>query len=373
MYEDAYKTDNIVVNPYARVLSTGVPDPVRQRQQSYIDHVSHARPGIKVFPDRLHVITIISNPIRYRARYELYRAFEKHMEESGAILYTVEMAFGDRHFEITQPGNPHHIQLRSRTELWHKENMINIGISRLPLDVKYIAWIDADIIFTRPDWCQETLHQLQHYKIIQLFSHAQDVGPRYEPLPGGQFDGFVYSYNNNIPLPYTDKFMYYPYKAGGIAKGGDMMKWHSGYAWAARREAIDELGGLVDWAILGSSDHNMAAALVGKVKYTVHGDVHPVFMNMMLEWERKAQKYIRRNLGYVDGLILHNWHGKKKDRGYVSRWKILVDNQFNPQLDIKKDWQGLFQLEDHGDMRSIKLRDDIRKYFRERSEDSIDL
>ena len=57
----------------------------------------------------------------------------------------------------------------------------------------------------------------------------------------------------------------------------------------------------------------------------------------------------------------------------MDRWKILTENQFNPNTDIKRDWQGLFQLEDHGDMRSIKLRDDIRKYFRARNEDSIDL
>jgi hypothetical protein len=351
-----------------RELSRGIPDP--QRYGS-VEHVSHAKPGIKTFPDKLHVIVPILNPIRYRVRYELYRAFERHIEESGAILYVVEMAFGDRPFEVTEPNNPQHIQLRSRTELFHKESMINIGISRLPLEARKVAWIDADILFTRPDWAQETLQQLEHYKIVQMFSHAQDIGPSYEPLPNGLFDGFAYSYVKGVSLPYTNKFMYYPYYAG-IQKGGDMMKWHSGYAWAARREAIDELGGLIDWAILGSADHNMAAALVGKVKYTVHGDVHPNFMRKMIQWENLAGKYIRKNIGYVEGLINHFWHGKKKDRGYVDRWQILVNNQFNPDEDIKKDWKGLWQLEDHGDERSIQLRDDIRRYFRNRNEDSID-
>jgi flagellar basal body-associated protein FliL len=38
-------------------------------------------------------------------------------------------------------------------------------------------------------------------------------------------------------------------------------------------------------------------------------------------------------------------------------------------IDLKRDCQGLFQLEDN----KIELRDAIRRYFRQRNEDSIDL
>ena len=350
-----------------RPLRSGPPDPIRNSHPD-IDHVAHAKPGIRVFPDRLYVITVISNPIRYRSRYELYRAFEKHVEESGGILYTVEMAFGNRDFEITNSGNPQHIQLRSSTELWHKENMINIGISRLPMGWKYVAWVDADISFTRPDWCQEALHQLQHYKIIQMFSHAQDVGPNYEMRPYSQFGGFAHSYRKGISFPYK-KGVTYPYP--GI-QSKDMAQWHSGYAWAARKEAIDELGGLMDWVITGSADHNMAAALFGLVKYTVHGSVHPNFMRWMEIWQERALKHIRKNVGYMSGMIVHYWHGRKLSRGYVDRWKILVNNQVNPDIDLKRDSQGLWQLQDDDTDRSINLRDNLQEYFRARNEDSID-
>jgi len=353
-----------------RNLSGGPLDPFRHEHPN-LDHVSHAKPGIRVFPDRLYVITPVMSPVRYRVRYELYRAFERHVEEAGGVLYTVEMAFGDRLHEITEYGNPRHVQLRSSTELWHKENLINVGISRLPPDWKYVAWIDSDILFTRPDWCQEALHLLQHYKVLQMFSHAQDTGPNYEPLPNGAFDSFIYSYKNGVELPYKQMGMHYPYPKW--AKVGDMHKWHCGYAWAARRDAIDALGGLIDWAILGSADHNMAAALIGCIENTVHGDVHPNLMKWMKIWQDRAEKHIRRNVGHMDGLILHFWHGKKINRGYVDRWKILVDNQVDPDRDLKRDWQGLWQLVDHGTPRSIKLRDDLRTYFRQRKEDSIDV
>ena len=47
-------------------------------------------------PDQLHVIAVISNPRRYEPRYKLYRTFEQYVKDSGATLYTVEAAFGER-------------------------------------------------------------------------------------------------------------------------------------------------------------------------------------------------------------------------------------------------------------------------------------
>jgi hypothetical protein len=77
-------------------------------------------------------------------------------------------------------------------------------------------------------------------------------------------------------------------------------------------------------------------------------------------------------VGYIPGTLLHNFHGAKRNRFYLDRWKILTQNAYDPETDIKADWQGLWQLEDTDD-RQIKLRDEIRQYFRARNEDSIDL
>ncbi len=52
------------------------------------------------------MVTVVSNPLRYYARYKLYQAFAKMVEEAGGILYTVELALRDRHFEVTDPQNP---------------------------------------------------------------------------------------------------------------------------------------------------------------------------------------------------------------------------------------------------------------------------
>jgi hypothetical protein len=246
-------------------------------------------------PHRLHapldVVAVISNPVRYRSRYDLYRAFETYALHSGVRLTTVELAYGHRPFEVTEEGNPRHVQLRTGHELWHKENLVNLGVQRLPRDWEYVAWIDADVRFANPAWVQETLQELQHFAVVQMFSQAQDLGPRHQPLK--THNGFIYSYLE------------------GLAPGRNYETWHPGYAWAARRDAIEHLGGLIDWGILGSGDRHMATALVGEGLKTTNKKLHPNYLKLIRDWEERAETFVKRNVGYVPGLILHHWHGKK--------------------------------------------------------------
>ena len=317
---------------------------------------------MSITADRLHVVTTIINPMRYKSRYKLYSAFENHVKQAGATLTIVEVAFGERPFEVTQPNNINHVQLRTNTELWHKENAINLGINRLPMDAKYIAWVDADVEFVRKDWAEETIHQLQHYDFVQMFSHAQDLGPNNEPL--APHTGFGFSYVKGLK----------PVDGYDYCKG-----WHPGYAWAARRSSLDAVGGLIDFAILGSGDKHMAMGLIGQAGQSLsaaNGKFVGPYLDELVRWQDRAEKHIRRNLGYVPGMLLHGWHGKKKDRRYADRWRILMDNKFDPDNDIKCDTYGLWQWNDKSgpdDARMIRLRDQVRGYFRARNEDSIDV
>lgn len=308
-----------------------------------------------------YVIAVCSNPVRYKSRYALFKKFQEHMKASGATLFTVEMAFGRRPFELTEPHNSLHLQLRSIDEIWHKENMINLGIQRLTQmypDWKYLAWIDADIEFMDRNWVENAVHQLQHYQVIQMFENCIDMGPTGEAL--ATHYSFMSQYLKGKP---------YNYKASNKYCN----QWHPGYAWAVNREGLDHMGQLIDIAILGAGDNHMAHALIGKLDGTLAKGLHPNYIKRLNLWQSQCEKYIRRDVGFLPGTLLHGWHGKKKDRKYHDRWKILVENQYDPEADLKRDAQGLYQLVDHGDLRSVRFRDQIRNYFRCRNEDSIDL
>lgn len=315
-------------------------------------------------PDRvtapLYVLTTVFNNARYRTRYKLYEDFVRFVEESpSAILYTAEIAFGDREFALTDPNNPRHLQLRTSHELWFKENALNLLAQRLPHDWQYVAWLDADIAFVRHDWADETRQALQHYEVVQMFSEAHDLAPSHEFLKMHKSLMACYHAGMNpeegAGLPMSD----YPGKPGKI------MFWHPGYAWAARRSAWDAMGGLLEFAPLGSADYHMAWSWLGLVERTIDHRFHPEYQRMLSAWGRRADHALRRNIGVVPGAVLHYWHGPKAKRYYETRWHILTETQYNPEEDLVRDAQGLHQLS----QRSIPLRDRLRAYFLRRQED----
>lgn len=316
-----------------------------------------------------YVIAVVSNPVRYASRYRLFSEFKDHMRDMGAQLLVVEQAFGQRPFLITERDREDHLQFRADVELWHKENMINLGIEYLcqwKPDWKYVAWIDADVTFQRRDIMKETVQQLQHYDFVQMWSHVADLGPQNQIVK--QDVSFMYQYHQNgMRAPATAKGLkgYY----GANPKG---YFWHPGYAWAARRSALDKVR-LFDKGILGASDHHMAMALVGRGELSVPSGLSSGYYEAVRTWERLANIHIRRNVGFVPGTITHGWHGPKTKRKYTERWEVLRDSQFDPHHDLVRDAQGLYRLNDFMDDRSIRLRDDIRLYFRDRDEDSTSL
>jgi hypothetical protein len=303
--------------------------------------------------ETLHVITCINNYVRYRRRYELFHKFKKQMDENKhVILYIVEIAFGDRPFMVTDHGNPRHLQLRTDTELWHKENALNLLVQRLPLDWKYMAWIDADLQFVNTDFAHETIHQLQHYKIVQMFATAANLGPGEEVI--SVHKGLMYQYLNGKITAKSKQYSEFG---------------HPGFAWAIRREAFTQMGGLIDFAILGAGDHHMALAWIGLVDRAFPPKISAQYQRRLYEFQSLCEEHIKRNVGYTPGTVLHSWHGSFQNRRYCERWQILIINDYNPDTDIKRDWQGLYTFATDA---KIGLRDGIRLYFRQRNEDSID-
>jgi hypothetical protein len=339
-------------------------DPADQRKRKtdppHRDHKAHRQPHVQPVTEPLYVVTVVNNPMRYWSRYKLYEAFAEHVADAGGILYTVELAQRDRHFEVTDHRNPRHIQLRSPSVLWHKEALTQLGISRLPADWKYVAWLDADTQYARPDFVNEILHQLQVYKVVQTWTHAIDLTSNFQPHQTHQ--SYMSQYLRGVPHPQHGGNHHGPHEQYYHGGSGSH---HPGYGWAARRSAIADLGGLGDIGVLGAGDHHMCAALVGKVDHTIHRQMHKTYKDYWLEWQARAERYVQRNVGVVDGTIFHYHHGPKAKRLYNDRWKILVDEQFNWHKDLKRDPQGLWTLTE----RNFRLRDKLVQYFGQRDED----
>jgi hypothetical protein len=266
--------------------------------------------------------------------------------EENIILYLVELAYGNQHFYLTEKGNPRHLQLRGKTPIWHKENMINIGVKKLlPKNWKAVAWIDADIELENPSWASDTLKVLNGSRdIVQLFSHALDLNKEEETM--SIFPSFGYQY--------TKKAKY--------GRSGLNM-WHPGYAWACTRKAYEKMGGLYETSILGAGDHNMSFSLIRNSQKSLNQSVTDDYKNSVKSFEKRVRLL---RLGYVPGIIRHYFHGSKKNRKYGERWQILVQHAYEPSKHITKNSDGLLIPTDECPKQMLN---EIYEYFSERNED----
>lgn len=318
-------------------------------------HPAFRRPGIQPVNAELYVVTVLSNPLRWINRYRNYWDFHHHVHAHGAQLVTVELAQGERPFELVQVDDTSiHVQIRSRDEMFHKENLMNIGARFVPATAKYIAFIDADMIFTRPDWVQETIQQLQHYEVVQMFSSFTDLLPNHRT--GATHPSFMYNFFHRPEL---------------LGHGCYGPKWlgSPGGAWAYRVESFKRLGGLLDRCIVGAGDAHMAYGLVQRDEAApLHAEMKhgtDQYRLYVRSWQANAAQ-LRKNVGYVEAHMIHKWHGPRSRRGYADRWKILESNAYDPYVDVRPDADGVLEFSGN----KPRLRDDIRAYFRSRNEDS---
>src|SRR5271170_7068280 len=95
----------------------------------------------------LYAIVPLHNPWRWKSRWKHTQRAIKHFMDAGAVVILVEVAFNRRELvfadsgidglaadcDIHGPEFKHkYIGLRSTSELWIKENMINVGVQAIP-------------------------------------------------------------------------------------------------------------------------------------------------------------------------------------------------------------------------------------------------
>jgi hypothetical protein len=342
-------------------------------------------PAVHGMREGFWVVCMVSNPVRYKSRYALYRAFRQHvLRDLRANLLTVEVAFAGRAHQVTHNDDAvvrdyeEHgrrvieVRAHNRSQLWLKEAAWNLGASHLPRSCRYVLFADADITFANPHLVTETIHALQVHPVVQPWVTCADMDPHgdvfavHRSFAWCHAQGWEWRPVVRRAADGTARVEHYPTgESDGPKPGGRGATWHPGYAIAFRREVLDALP-IFDAGILGAGDHHAMACIIGKGRLSVPGGLHPAYLQAVLDWEARAARVLRGDLGYVHGTILHGWHGAKKSRKYLERWKILRDEGYDPTAHVYRNASGLWELSDDAPR---GLRDRLREYFRQRDED----
>ena len=305
----------------------------------------------------LWVVTAFYIEIGNGTRRKNYEMFAQTLKQSGIPLLTVECAFGDEPFNL--PNTIDVVKVRSKSMLWQKERLLNLGISWLPESCKYVAWLDCDLVFTNPNWARQTVAVLKQSPIAQVFQTCHRLPQEYSSAESvGHICESFGSITPSDPIAVLN--------TGKFEDHG-----HTGYGWAARRDILDKHG-LYEYAIAGSADHYMAHA--------IYGDFDGVCIQRLMnnnqqlvrhfaEWGKNFYDDVQGNLGVVPGEVLHLWHGDLVNRNYGVRHKELARLNFDPFTDIVA--QPGKPLELVVDDAKQSLRDWFKGYFASRQEDGV--
>lgn len=275
-------------------------------------------------------ITTFFNPARSIRRLENFRAFRARSHAQGLPLVAVELAFGDAPFELRDSDADLLLRRRTDAVLWQKERLLNLALDALPPTCGAVAWLDADVLFEDDDWAEQAERLLERYVVVQPFSAAIRLprGGAPRDLPGSEVRRSLREGSETgtwiAPVSETLRRTF-PSFAGT-----------TGYAWCARRGALEGLG-FFDRCVVGGADRELAAAAFFAPdripeRYLKIG--HPRLRAALARWQARWFERVRGQVGSLPGVLHHLWHGEQSGRAYGDRHEILARWDFDPDADV---------------------------------------
>lgn len=226
--------------------------------------------------------------------------------------------------------------------MFYKENLWNLATTRT--QNSNFIFLDSDVFFRNSDWIKNSMAALESAEVIQPFEFCEWLAPdqnRIEKTAQSAVEFIIKRKPMNCELC------------------------HPGFAWGCTREGWNKLGGWFDLNVAGSGDTATALALAkekstpwGLEWFTKNQDNSPAWA----EYRKKIQSQ-EIKLGYARGnRIVHRWHGTKKNRQYLSRYKLFPRSP-DGNHPIHKNKNGLLQWN------NPEHNEGPRKYFEGRHED----
>lgn len=285
------------------------------------------------------VISCFFNPQKSSYRTKAFEVFYESIRHLNHLI--VECIIGDDEPQLENNG--HVLQIYTRDLLWHKESLLNKAIEKLPPQIKYIFWADADVIFTNQNWLVQGVDQLQLKTIIQPFEYCvhlekDELKPSFNPQDVIGTDNLPNSRNNKVWRSFCANYV-------------DTLLWqdpvydrhgHVGFAWGARREVITTVP-LYDRALIGGADHIIAHAAAGQINHPCITKSFTDNLQEIEEWSQSFYASTEGRIGYCPGNLYHIWHGDISKREYLPR---IQDFTSHINKITHRDRNGLHQSDD---------------------------
>jgi hypothetical protein len=306
--------------------------------------------------DEIWAITSYFNPMRWQRRRANYCTFRQHFQFP---LIAIELGYNDQ-FELNSEDAEILLQLTGGDIMWQKERLLNVALEALPKSCHSLMWIDCDVVFQRADLAEQISRQLERAPLLQLFSLRHNLEP----------DASLSDWRPHAAAPQHS----IPFK---VAKGmsaadclgkrhpGQLGRRSPGHAWAIRRELIARHG-FYDAGIVGGGDTALACAGYGVFDEVIRLNcMNERQIEYYLAWAEPFYESIQGNVSFVEGDLLHLWHGEPSNRRWFERHHDLRPYCFDPFLDIAPSDSGSWWWI----TAKPELHEYVRSYFSTRNED----
>jgi hypothetical protein len=305
----------------------------------------------------LWAITSYFNPAGYASRLRNYRIFRANLEVPLAV---VELSLNGK-FELGKEDAELVVQISCGDVMWQKERLLNIALSCLPDGCNHVAWVDCDVIFMAPDWAERADRALEEFCLVQPFHERCNLS-RDALIVSGANDGCV-----SLSESVAHKITMGEAHADDFCQSDAPLTRNStaGLAWAARRELL-EAHGLYDACILGSGDRAILCAAMGIFESGLNAvGMRGRQIEHYMAWAGPFHRSVGGRVGFVDGRVLHLWHGDLINRKYGQRHKGLERFGFDPFSDIALDSSGCWRWNGS----KSEMHEYVKAYFTSRKED----
>lgn len=280
----------------------------------------------------------------FHVAYDSHRQLTPHVK-------VVEVARSG-HFNLKIPGVT---QMSSEQCLWQKERVINYAAKHLTDDYKYIAYVDADLLFTDPNWISKTKDKLGNKNtVVQPYSNIRYLPKGHTKYQGVMLESLPSLSKQVLDLGGNDAYVS-KYLTNSVAHGVP------GGAWAM---SLDDLRSrpIYDLSIVGGADSVQSFMFLGLPVGTAkkrHTHLAPDIEAM----EQSYSKWMGyRDIACVDQDLMHINHGSFCNRQYGSRY--AVSNLINISTDLE-EVNGLYHYTGDND----KFLKALEVFFDNRHED----
>jgi len=309
----------------------------------WIEFPNYAKPAAN---DTAVVIAFFSPCNFQRPRENILRVTEKLVRAEYPVI-VVEAVYPDMP-PLTLPAEVNHqkIDVGWQSVLFIKENLYNIALKNTTYPK--LVFLDSDLECSDPYWFNKTDLLLDSHDLMQPYEKCYWLDETNTHLTREKISCIQPILEKTTPCGVTH---------------------HPGFAWAARRDFLESVGGFCYWHPLGGGDMALwytllpDEAIAGLLAHCMR--VNDYFADTLTykAYRARVQNFAPR-VTYLKGNVLrHFWHGTIDNRQYITRNLRYMPDLVNSDYPLQVNAQGVLEWT------QPEYTEMALAYFRSRKED----